>query len=123
RAQLLQGGDARGIALDVGERGEVIARMQTREVGLQPTFERRIGSRLAQGAGISFIGEEGDAVGAEYRRLRRQGAAFVDRVGEVARRDLARLDVRLIERIDAEDRAGNRGRHFPTEELLTEMRG
>ena len=54
------------------------------------------------------------------RLLRRQRAGFLKRRGQFARLDLARLDVGLIERIDAEDRAGNRGRDLEAEEFLAD---
>ena len=38
-----------------------------------------------------------------------------------AGRDLARLDIGLIERVDADDGAGDRDGHFPAEELLTDV--
>src|SRR5215831_12366934 len=44
-------------------------------------------------------------------------------IGERARRDLARLDVRLIERIDAEDGARDGRRDLPAKELGAELVG
>ena len=46
---------------------------------------------------------------------------FSNDSGELVRRDFARLHVRLIERIDADDGAGHRRGHLPTEEFLTDV--
>ena len=48
-------------------------------------------------------------------------AGLLVRVGQLARRDLARLDVGLVERIDADHRAGDGGRDLEAEEFLREM--
>ena len=41
--------------------------------------------------------------------------------GQLSRRNLAGLHVRLIERIDADDRPGNCGRDLPAKEFLSEI--
>ena len=46
---------------------------------------------------------------------------MLDRLEQVARQLLGLLDVRLVERVDAEDRAGDRGRDLPAERLGAEV--
>ena len=53
--------------------------------------------------------------------LRRQLAGLLVGGGELARLVLAGLDIGLIERIDAEDRAGDRGGDLPAEEFLADV--
>ena len=48
-------------------------------------------------------------------------AGLLERRGQFAGLDLGGLDVGLVERIDAEHRAGDRGRHLEAEELLADM--
>ena len=54
----------------------------------------------------------------EDRRVRGERAGLFISVGELARLDLARFDIRLIERIDADDGSGDGGRDLEAEELL-----
>ena len=42
-------------------------------------------------------------------------------LGQRARLDLACLDIGLVERVDADDRAGHRGRDLPAEEFLADV--
>ena len=46
---------------------------------------------------------------------------FLIVVGQRARLVLARLDIRLVERIDADDRAGHRSGDLPAEEFLADV--
>jgi hypothetical protein len=46
---------------------------------------------------------------------------FLERRGQFAGLDLGGLDVGLVERIDAEHGAGDRGRHLEAEEFLADM--
>ena len=55
------------------------------------------------------------------RRFRRQLPGPLVGGGQFARLVLARLDVRLIERIDAEDRARNGRGELPAEEFLADV--
>ena len=47
---------------------------------------------------------------------------FLVLLGQRARFFLAGLDIRLVERVDADDRASHRHRDLPAEEFLTDMR-
>ena len=76
---------------------------------------------LLQGGGILGVGEELESGPLEDRRLGRKHPGLLERGGQLARRDLARLHVRLIERIDADDRAGHRRGHLPAEEFLADV--
>ena len=51
----------------------------------------------------------------------RQRAGLLERRGQFAGLDFARFDVGLIERIDAEHRAGDRGRDLEAEKFLADM--
>ena len=46
---------------------------------------------------------------------------FLVVLGQRARLVLARLDIRLVERIDADDRAGDGGGDLPAEEFLADV--
>ena len=76
---------------------------------------------LLQGGGILGVGEELEPCSLEDRRLGRKHPGLLERSGELARRDFARLHVRLIERIDADDGAGHRRGHLPAEEFLADV--
>ena len=85
---------------------------------LQITGQRVVPAELG---GVARIGIERQAILAEHRRLCRQAMRLLVILGQRARLVLARLDVRLVERIDADDRAGHRGRDLPAEEFLTDV--
>ena len=70
---------------------------------------------------IPFVGEELQARFLEYRALRWECATLFIFRGQVARSYLARLDVRLVEGVDADDRARGRGRYLPSKELLPQI--
>ena len=76
---------------------------------------------LAELGRVARIGIEGQAVLAEHRRLLGQAMRLLVFVGQRARLVLARLDIRLIERVDADDRAGHGGGDLPAEEFLADM--
>ena len=67
------------------------------------------------------IGVKGEAVLAKHRLLFRQAMRLLVVVGQRARLVLARLDIRLVERVDADDRAGDRGGDLPAEEFLADV--
>ena len=71
---------------------------------------------------VARVGEELEAAVARRTAVsaRQRARLFIGR-GQLARLDLARLDIGLVERIDADDRAGDRGRHLPAEKLLAEL--
>ena len=91
----------RGVHLDVGQERGVVAGPKPAEMAPQGRVE------------ICVVGP--------HRRLGRQYARLLVLVGQPARGELARLDVRLVERMDVEDRAGHGGRELPAEELGTEI--
>src|SRR5262249_38892821 len=55
-------------------------------------------------------------------RLARQRAGFFEGARQFAGLDLARFHIGLIERIDAQNRSGGRGRNFEAEKFLDNMR-
>ena len=67
--------------------------------------------------GVVVVGEEAQRAILDDRRLLRQRPGALHVVGELARLDLAGLDVRLVERIDPHDGAGDSRRDLPPEEL------
>src|ERR1700674_415562 len=91
----------------------------------QIVLERAAGGRAArrgsrEGGGVLVVGEELEARFFNYRFFgRKQAREFVFR-GELFGYDFARLDVGLIEGVDPEDRARDRGRDFPAKEFLSE---
>ena len=88
---------------------------------LQPGAEIAIGAGLAQRAGVVVVGIEVGLVGGDHRLFRRQRAGFLECGGQFAGLDLGGLDVGLVERIDAEHGAGDRGRDLEAEEFLADM--
>ena len=88
---------------------------------LQPGAEIAVGARPAQVGGILVVGVEIGLRGGHHRCFRRQRAGFFERRGQLAGLDLGGLDVGLVERIDAEDGAGDRGRHLEAEKFLADM--
>ena len=75
----------------------------------------------AELGGVARIGIEGHAILAEYRRLFGQAMRLLVGLGQRARLVLARLDIRLVERVDADDRAGHGGGDLPAEEFLADV--
>ena len=108
RAQALQRREPRGCGIEIGDEREVIAVTEPREVRLEPAFKRGGRSKLPQRVGIVRSGVKRDAVFLEHRLLRRKRAGFLESVGHCACCELARFHVRLVERIDAEDRRRRR---------------
>ena len=82
-----------------------------------PSSDGAAPTAVLQRVGVGSVGKQLDAVALEERRLRRERAGLLVFVGQRARGDLAGFDVRLVERVDAEDRARNRRRNLPAEEL------
>ena len=104
--------------LHVRQERHVVAVPRAREVGAQVSLE--IGA-LARGAGelglVGRVREEPHAVAFEEGFLIREGAGLVVRVGDLARLHLGLFHIGLVERIDADERAGHRGGELPAEEL------
>ncbi len=106
-------------ALDIGEQGGVVARTEAGQMRLHHRTQRR--SRPAELGRVLLVAEQLDRAIGQERRLVRQLAAVVVRAGQLLRLDLARLDVRLIERVDPDDRPGHRRRELPQEERLAKL--
>src|ERR1700674_5856253 len=122
-AQPLQRFQMRGLALDVGEHGEIIAGADAGEMRAQPALDRVARAGTFQRPRISVIGEQRDAVVLEYRALGRKRAVPFVGFGERAGGDFARLDVGLVERMNPDQGAGNRRRDLPAEKFLSEQPG
>ena len=121
KPHLLQHVDRGLVALDIGEQGNVIAVPATREMRLDPRTEIAIGAGLAQFGGVVLVGIEIGFRRGHHRLLRRQRTRLFEGRSQFAGLDLGRLDIRLVERIDAEDRAGHSGCDLEAEELLADM--
>src|SRR6185437_5868846 len=67
---------------------------------------------------VSRICVKSETVFPEYWLLLRKALRFFILVSECARLVLTRLNIRLVERIDADDRTGNGSRHLPAKEFL-----
>ena len=90
-------------------------------MGLQPGAEIAIGAGLAQIGGIFVVGVEIGPGRGHHRLFRGQRAGFFERRGQLAGLDLGVLDIGLVERIDAENGAGDRGGDLEPEEFLADM--
>ena len=118
RAHRGHGSRVRLIAPDIRQKSHVVAGLHAPEMALQISRQRIVPTELG---GIARIGVESHAVLAKYRLFLRQAVRFLVGFGQRARLDLARLDVRLIEWIDADDLTGDGGGDLPTEEFLADM--
>src|SRR5262249_34045494 len=118
----LKGGFALAIHLDVREQGEIIVSPEPRQMSLEVGGESRLIAHVTlQRVGVLLIGEELHALAFEERRLGWKPAGLLVLARERLRRDLAGLNVRLIERVDAEHRAGDSRRDLPSHELFAEV--
>ena len=106
------------IALDIGQQRHIVARLHAVEMGAQVMGDGVAASELGD---VHIVGVERDAVFAEERRLTRQGARFLEGGGQLARLDLAGLDVGLIERIDVQHRPRDGDRHLQEIEHLAQL--
>jgi hypothetical protein len=88
------------VAFDVGEEPAIVAFSDSLEM-CRKTFHQRGGA--LDGVAVLFVGKEREAMVVEERRLRRQSPGQLIRSREFACLVLAGFDIRLIERIDAED--------------------
>src|SRR5580692_8793592 len=84
---------------------------------------QRVGKRVGAGKrfGILAARENQDAVKASGWFFLRQFAVMFILIGELSRFDLAGFDIRLIERIDADDGACDSDSDFAQEEKLAEL--
>ena len=112
----------RRIHLDVGEQREIVARRQAVHMRLQVSGQSFVAARtVRQRPRVLLIREQLDPLAREDRRFCGQRSASFVLGGQLPRGDLARFDVGLIERVDAEDRSGDGRRDLPAEELLAEV--
>src|ERR1700730_4323517 len=94
------------VALDISQKRAIIPGMEPPEVRGE-ALDQRAG--VCESVAVRLIREKRDALLFEQRRLRRQFAGFLIGSGELTRLVLARLDVRLVEWIDANDRSRDGG--------------
>ena len=76
---------------------------------------------LRSSAALCVVGVEIGLVGRNHRLLRRQRAGLLERRRQFAGLDLGGFHVGLVERVDAENRAGHGGRHLEPEKFLADM--
>src|SRR5208283_1151270 len=119
--QFVERASVRLVAFDIGEKRDVVAplRISLREMATQIPRQRVVPSELGA---VLRIRIEREAVFAEQRLLLGQLMRLLIFRAERARLRLARLDVGLVEGVDAEHRAGDGGRDLEAEELLAQVR-
>src|SRR5260370_42282253 len=114
------------ITPDITKQGKVVAGAKTRQMRAQIVLERAVGRMLRAGCfrevgGVLVVREKLEARFFKYGFFgRKRAGEFVFR-GELFGYDFARFDVGLIEGVDPEDGACDRGRNFPAKELLPEI--
>ncbi len=104
---------------DVGQESKVITGLEAVNV-LADDSAQCVGT-VQESIGIGFVGKQLDAVLFENRLFGWKRARLFKLGGQIAGGDFAGFDVRLIERIDAEDGACDRGGDLPLEHGLTEI--
>ena len=109
------------VHLNIGQQSKIIAFGQTIKMRLEISVQRTFARSFIKSCGVSLISEQLDAIALENRSLRRQRSVFFIFAGQLARREFAGFNVRLIEWIDADDRTGDSGRDFPTKKFLAEI--
>ena len=87
--------------LDVGEEGDVVAGLHAREMGPEHPGQRA--TARGQPGRVGRAGEDLQPVRLEDRRLGGEAAGPLVLRRELARGDLARFHVRLIEGVDPQD--------------------
>src|SRR5271169_6745683 len=97
-ADILQRAEVALVALDIGKKRAIIARMEAREMRSERSHERAAAGRR-EGLTVHRIGKELEATLFDERPFWRQLAALFVSGGQLARLDLARLDIRLVERV------------------------
>src|ERR1700722_3054757 len=112
----------RVVAFDVGQQAEIISGLQAIQMRFQVSDQTGTAADgLLQRVGILGVGEKFDAIAFKERRLGGKRAGLFVLVGQLAGLDLAGFDVRLVEGVYADDRAGDRNRNLPAEELLAQI--
>src|SRR5579871_1197124 len=118
QAQTLERSIVLAVSLHVGKQREIVVGFNAVQVKLQ-AIGQRAGFRAAFSDG--GVGENGHAVVYKIRALAGGRIAAFDAIGQGARLLLRRFDIRLVEGVDAEYRAGDGNRHFPDEEQLRNL--
>src|SRR5439155_5373328 len=108
------------VHLNIGQQSKIIAFGQTITMRLEISVQRTFARSFIKSCGVSLVSEQLDAIALENRSLRRQRSVFFIFAGQLARREFAGFNVRLIEWIDADDRTGDSGGDFPTKKFLAE---
>src|SRR5262249_46773804 len=76
---------------------------------------------ITQGAGIRRVSEQLDSCLLEYWLFVGKRAGFLVLTRELSSLNFAGLDIRLVECINSDDRAGNGRRNLPAKELLAKI--
>src|SRR5579859_63239 len=118
KADGLEGFFIRFVHGEVAQHRKIITGVDAREVFLQDGGER---CTTLKSGGIRPIGVEFAAIAVEKRRFRGKLAARFVFASQLARFHLTCFNIRLIEGVDADERAGHRSSDFPAEELLAEV--
>src|SRR5712692_5055638 len=107
----------RGIHGDVAEDAKIIARLESREMGLQNISK----SRAVHYNYILFVGEEFDAACFKKWHFWRKASSRFVLARQLLRFDLAGLHVGLVEGIDADDGSRYSRSDLPPEKFLAQI--
>src|SRR5438034_9736480 len=86
---------------------------------MRPHHGSKVGTVYSRN--VFFVGVEPDAARFEKRDFRREASGSFVLGSELARLDFAGLDVRLIERVDSDNRTGHGSGDFPAKKFLPEI--
>ena len=111
-----------GIHLDESQHGKVIAAADAAQMSLQISGERLVSSRgPRQVRRILLVGEELDAAVFHDGFFRGQGTGLFVLRCQIPSRNLAGLDIGLVEGVDADDGACDRGGNLPAEKFRAQI--
>src|ERR1700675_1629795 len=121
-ANRLELGFVRVVHMDVAEHGEIIAGFDAAEMRLDVAAKRGVtAGGLLQRRGVLLVRVELHALVGEDGSFRGKRAVLFVLGGEFPSGDLAGFDVRLVERIDADDRTSDGGSDFPAQHFLAQL--
>src|SRR5438105_12721245 len=109
------------IHLDISKQREIVIHPQSIEMSPQIVLQGFGINRGFQSSRVRLVRIQLDTLAFKKRSLLGQRTRLFILLRQFSRGDLASFHVRLIERIDPDDRAGDRRREFPTKEFLAQI--